>query len=534
MGNLAQSLVRAPRLAGPRPASPKASDPSAVGPFEIVMRLGGGTMASVHLARHRVLPEIVVALRTPHRHLGADPDFAAVYLDEARILSALRHPNAVSLFEGACDAASLYTAMEYVQGDTFATVQRVASALGRNIPEGIVVRVVADVLEGLHATHELRTAEGLPMAVVHRDVTPQNVLIGVDGVARISGFASARAEGRVAFTAPGILKGKLAFMAPEVLLALRFDRRADVFSAGVMLWEAFALQRLFPDRTDYLTARQLARVPARSLSAVRPDLSPRLCDAVARALAIDPAERHVTAAEFARVLRDEAGVQPATDDELGAFVESVARAKIERERRALRASRPVHEVIPVLDEELHLALPDLLHAMTEERDGDSGVRAMRPSPLRGPTLPSYGFRAILAPQVSPDAVAPEGWRPEDLMAVDVPTANDDGRRSYPPAAEAVVTPPSPIAGVEPEPDAPSDARAAEDTDEPAAMVIEVDDEDPFGVVPARSSWTPLASPPAQGPDGAVVARTAAWVVVAVATAAACVSAVSVLVLALHG
>ena len=428
MGTSARALARSPRISSAPTSLRPSQAPSVVGPFDLVTRIGGGTMASVHLARHRQLPEIVVALRRMHPHLAIDESFAPMFIDEARIMTSLRHPNAVSLFEGASEGAELYTAMEYIQGDSLAAVQQTATALRRVLPTSVVVRVLADALEGLHAAHELITEKGLPMSVVHRDVSPQHILIGVDGVARISGFGSARAEGRVAFTSPGMLKGKLAYMAPEVIQAQRYDRRADVFSAGVVLWEALTLQRLFPSRTGFSEARLRAREAALDLSSVRGDLPGALCTVVMRALAIDPAERFATAKDFAAALREASPSRLATNDELGAFMESVARTRIARERSALRATDPsaTRESFDVMPANMmpERASAPPASAEPESRSAlasDSGVRAVqRKSVLRAPTLPARGFRGFVEPQVSAEAVAPRGWRVEDVPAAAVP------------------------------------------------------------------------------------------------------------------
>lgn len=425
-----------------------------VGPFDLVTRIGGGTMASVHLARHRQLPEIVVALRRMHPHLAVDDSFAPMFIDEATIMTALRHPNAVSLFEGASEGAELYTAMEYIQGDSLAAVQQTATALRRVLPTSILLRVVCDALEGLHAAHELLTDKGLPMSLVHRDVSPQHILIGVDGIARISGFGSARAEGRVAFTSPGMLKGKLAYMAPEVLQAQRYDRRADVFSAGVVLWEALTLQRLFPYRTGFSEARLRAREEALSLSSVRGDLPEALCSVVMRALSVSPTERFATAADFAEALRAAAPSRLASNDELGAFMESVARTRIARERSALRATEPsatretlevmAPSVPPPASEPPAASLrPEL--AGRSALASDSGVREVkRKSVLRGPTLPARGFRGFCEPQVSPDAVVPQGWREQDLPEIVVPEgpAKKDAALVMDPSERLVLPEPS--------------------------------------------------------------------------------------------
>jgi serine/threonine protein kinase len=482
MGTSARALARSPRISNAPTSIRPSQAPSVVGPFDLVTRIGGGTMASVHLARHRQLPEIVVALRRMHPHLAVDESFAPMFIDEARIMTALRHPNAVSLFEGASEGAELYTAMEYIQGDSLAAVQQTATALRRVLPTSIVLRVLADALEGLHAAHELLTEKGLPMSVVHRDVSPQHILIGVDGVARISGFGSARAEGRVAFTSPGMLKGKLAYMAPEVLQAQRYDRRADVFSAGVVLWEALTLQRLFPARTGFSESRLRAREAALPLASVRGDLPDALCAVVMRALSIDPAERFATATEFAAALRSVAPSRLATEDEIGAFMESVARTRIARERSALRATDPsvTRESFEVMPEVPSVERPSDPPEAKSALASDSGVRPVqRKSILRGPTLPGRGFRGFVEPQVSADAVAPRGWRTEDVPETAVP----DGAKKH--DADVVLEP---------------------------AVKLELPELPEMAEAPTQK-WTPLSAPPPAPVMAPTVARRwALWLV----------------------
>ena len=312
-----------------------------VGPYALVARLGAGGMASVYLGTSTPhAPRAgAAAVKVLHPHLADDARFVAMFLQEARLAAAARHPNVVSVRDAGRDGGVLYAALDYVEGDTLAAIQATAASLWRALPLGLVLRVVLDVLAGLHFVHELRDASGEALHVVHRDVTPHNVLVGVDGVARLTDFGIARARGGD-HTEHGVIKGKLPYMAPEQLDGRAVDRRADLFALGVTLWEALALRRLLPGRATEAMARRDPRAPYRSLLHARPSLPPALDDVCRRALADDPAERFATAAEFAEALERAAPGAVASRRELGGLVAALAHERLEREREALRAARP--------------------------------------------------------------------------------------------------------------------------------------------------------------------------------------------------
>jgi serine/threonine-protein kinase len=239
----------------PKPLHPT---PERIGRYEVLGLLGSGGMANVWLGRLRTGQsfERLVAIKVLHPHLAEDEVFAQMFEDEARVAARLHHPNVVPILELGGSAAeeppprSLFLVMDYIEGDTLAAVQAVASRARRGIPLGIVLRVVLDALGGLDAAHGLTGPDGKPLHLVHRDVSPQNILVGSDGVARLTDFGIARADGVRSTTRAGALKGKAAFMAPEQLVGDPVDHRADVFAMGVTLWEAIALRRMFPERTD--------------------------------------------------------------------------------------------------------------------------------------------------------------------------------------------------------------------------------------------------------------------------------------------
>jgi hypothetical protein len=310
-----------------------------VGRYELLTPLGRGGMASVHLVRSVGSAgfERLAALKLLHRELCGDQDFVEMFLDEARLAARLHHPNAAAILDLGADGPQPFMVMDYVEGDTLYAVQAAASALRRTIPVGIALRILLDALAGLDAAHDLRGLDGAPLGLIHRDVSPLNVLVGVDGVARLVDFGIARATSRRGVTAVGVVKGNLPFMSPEQLRGLDVDRRSDVFSMGVTLWETLTLRRCLPMREGAAMSR-LAREEYRSLAKYAPKV-PASLDAICRqALAFDPDERFATAAAFATAIEAAFRHDVATQRELAQFMSVVAAAKVKREREAVRAS----------------------------------------------------------------------------------------------------------------------------------------------------------------------------------------------------
>jgi serine/threonine-protein kinase len=257
-------------------------------------------MATVYLAR-TVGPggfAAEVALKLTHTHLRETPGFALDLLEEAKLVSRIRHHNVVPVIDVGEDPRGIYLVMEYVEGDSLAGIFRKEPA----IPLPIAGRFILDALAGLHAAHELRGEDGQLVGVVHRDFTPHNILVGIDGVARLADFGIAKAATRLGHTRVGMVKGKIAYMPPEQAKGQPLDRRCDVWAAGVVAWEMFGGQRLYGDDEDIAILLKVATQPPPPLSSVAPKVPQALSDAVAQALTMDCDQRCPTAAELARLL----------------------------------------------------------------------------------------------------------------------------------------------------------------------------------------------------------------------------------------
>ena len=305
-----------------------------VGRYTVHGELASGGMATVHIGRMNAAGGFskLVAIKRMHPQFAKDPDFLAMFVDEARLAARIRHPNVVQSLDVLAEQGEVLLVMEYIHGDALSRINRVLRGRQERIPLRIAVAIMSGVLQGLHAAHEAKSEKGEPLGIVHRDVSPQNVIVGVDGVARVLDFGIAKAADQVHLTREGELKGKLVYMAPEQLLGETLTRRTDIFSAAVVLWECLTGQRLFEsDSQSALLARaRMQKVDPPSQYA--PEISPQLDAIVAKGLAMSQQDRWQTARDMALALED--CIPPATTAQVGAWVEEVcSRALADRQKR---------------------------------------------------------------------------------------------------------------------------------------------------------------------------------------------------------
>lgn len=361
--------------------------PAQVGPYELLLRLGSGGMASVYLARLRGEAGFArpYAVKLIHPWLSEIRELVDMLMDEGRIAARLAHPNVVSTIDLGVDNGTYYLAMEYVDG---VALDRLLEPYPEWRPPELIVPIAIDALRGLQAAHELCDSEGRPLELVHRDVAPGNVMVTVDGTALIADFGVAKARARVTKTNPGVVKGKAGYVAPEVVMGKHIDGRADVFSMGVLLWNALTGVRLFDTENlaSSLTALMRGDVPPPSTVGLCPPAifdQPILC-----ALRKDPAERHPSAFDFAEALSDALVMSGARVDptRIGAWVK--------------------HTFGPELDRLREMTAPDLgpppEPGDDEREDATRSMRRARgevtPEPL--PAL-SYEARGAAAPSRPP-------------------------------------------------------------------------------------------------------------------------------------
>jgi serine/threonine-protein kinase len=292
-------------------------------------------MATVHLGR-LVGDEgfgRTVAIKRLRPHCATDPRIVLAFLDEAWLATRVRHPNVVSTLDVVTEPGEVYLVMDYVEGEALSTLVK-ASRRAR-VPPGIVVAIVAGVLRGLGAAHEAVSESGEPLDLIHRDVSPQNILVGVDGIPRLLDFGVAKALGRRQSTRNRELKGKLAYMSPEQLTGGEVTQRTDLFAVGIVLWELLAGRRLFRGEHEGQTITRTLLAPLVPPSTIAP-YAPAVLDAIVmRALERDPSKRFASAMEMVHAL--EAAMVPASMGIVGEWVKSVARESLQDRANQVRA-----------------------------------------------------------------------------------------------------------------------------------------------------------------------------------------------------
>lgn len=276
------------------------------GKYYLISKLAEGGMAEIFLAKQVGVEgfEKNVVVKRMLAHLSTANDFVAMFLDEARLASRLSHPNVVQVLDLGFEEGCYFIAMEYLAGEDFSTVIRSAAKQRTFVPLNIALKVLADAAQGLHYAHEFTDSKGQPLNVVHRDVSPSNIFVTYSGQVKMLDFGIAKAESRVTNTTAGVVKGKYQYMAPEQAQSLPVDRRADVYSLGVCMYEALCNARPFARDTDLAILNAVLKNEYRPPRQLRPDLPVELEQILVKALARDAADRFQTAGEFAAAIEN--------------------------------------------------------------------------------------------------------------------------------------------------------------------------------------------------------------------------------------
>lgn len=378
--------------------------------YELIGELAAGGMATVFLGRIAGAGgfQRFVAIKRLHPHLAHDQEFIEMFLDEARLAARIHHPHVVPILEVGETASGYYLVMEYIEGDTLSRVVARALSQGKGLSPPILIRILLDALSGLHAAHELMGDDGQLLNLVHRDCSPQNVLVGVDGCSRITDFGVARASSRLSSTRGDRLKGKLSYMSPEQARGDDLDRRSDVFAMGIVLWEILTGKRLFKAENEAAILTKVLTGPIPAPSRITQGIHPAIDAACLRALDRDLDRRYQSAAEFADAL-EVAGRQAATATEVGVasprdvagYMQSMLGTDIAAQRESVRAwlsasdvSLPRVSLTPVYGSgpstKASGTMPMVTAVMTtsHNRDGD---------PSKGSPNPSGAFNVAQAP-----------------------------------------------------------------------------------------------------------------------------------------
>lgn len=270
-----------------------------IGRYHLVAELARGGMGIVHLAATQGLGGFnkLLVVKELRPELANEELYVRMFLDEARLAARLTHRNIVQTIEVGSESSRHYMVMEYLDGRSLHRIMRRLQQRG-GFPVGAHLRIIAEALLGLQYAHDLRDFDGEPLGVVHRDVSPLNVLVTFDGQAKLVDFGIAKSADSSQETKTGVLKGRVAYMAPEQAWGSTVDRRADIYSVGVMIWEAAAGRRLWPGKTDVEILARLLKEEAPTLRSVQPDAPEDLTAICARAMAKRPEDRYATATEL--------------------------------------------------------------------------------------------------------------------------------------------------------------------------------------------------------------------------------------------
>ncbi len=364
--------------------------PRQIGRYVLFGELASGGMATVHFGRLAgpVGFSRMVAIKRLHPHFAKDPEFVSMFLDEARLCGRIRHPNVVPTLDVVSLQGEIFIVMEYVSGEALSKLLRAGWSRGIPMPPRVAASILSSVLHGLHAAHQTKDEHGRELGIVHRDVSPQNILVGTDGIARVLDFGVAKARGRLQTTRDGQVKGKIAYMPPEQLSGAAVSRQTDIYAAAVVLWEALAGRRLFDGETEAVVFARAIEGHVDPPSTHNPALGPAVDDVVCRGLARDPSARFATAREFAVAIEQTIGL--ASPSEVGEWVEAVAADELARRASVIASIEAASlNVVSSSDPRIDLApsAPDAhsqvssisvsrpaASATTQPRSGGTGVK----------------------------------------------------------------------------------------------------------------------------------------------------------------
>jgi eukaryotic-like serine/threonine-protein kinase len=365
--------------------------PRTVGRYVLYGELASGGMATVHFGRLSgpVGFSRTVAIKRLHPHFAKDPEFVTMFLDEARLCGRIRHPNVVPTLDVVTTQGEIFIVMEYVAGEALSKLLKSAQQKNILIPPKVAATIMSSVLHGLHAAHATKDEHGRELGIVHRDVSPQNILVGADGSARVLDFGVAKAAGRLQTTRDGQLKGKIAYMPPEQLSGAPVTKQVDIYGASVVLWEALTGRRLFDGETEAIVLARAIEGTVEPPSAHNAFLEPPVDAVVLRGLAREPEMRFVTAREMALAIEQTIGL--ASPSEVGEWVEMVVGDELQR-----RAQTIAEIEVASLQPSSEPRISSRTHASSSELHSQvSSISVSRPAISLPPPRRAYGPRLMV-------------------------------------------------------------------------------------------------------------------------------------------
>ncbi len=504
------------------------------GPFELVDRISAGGMAEVFRARDKRSGNWV-AVKRILGHVAEDQQFITMFEDEARIASSLEHPYIARMLDfGRIGASDYYIAFEYVHGRDLRAVFERLRKRGEKMPISVFLYLFIRLCEGLAYAHARKDERGFPVSIVHRDVSPQNIVVSVLGDVKLIDFGIAKAANKISRTQVGTIKGKFGYMSPEQLRGLDIDSRTDVFSTGICMWELATTERLFAGENEMVILQKIRQLDPPPPSSIHPDVPKELDKVILRALAKNPEERYGSAKELYRELTQIAQTthELASRVEVAVFMQRWFPEVLEASGSPLKTDSGELESFPTqLYAKGDSLAPRADKKMTEKnKDLDLfegiGKKSVRPASPSAPPAPPNSSRMPAAPvsAKAPDSLRPPpppGGAPNSSggarsnppsSSSNLPTAPVTTRRSDPPSGRASAPPPIPGASVPPPPASqrpnaqrPSGSQPAARASNPPPLPIPGSAASGNSIPPDTGSVTSLGAlprPPASAPPAA--------------------------------
>ena len=381
------------------------------GKFQLLKKIATGGMAEIHIAKQRGMEgfEKIVVIKMILPHLATNADFVNMFLDEARIAARLTHPNIVQIYDLGRAAGTYFIAMEYVQGENLRSISKVARKGGAPVPLEHTVKIASQACEGLHYAHMKTDTSGNPLNIVHRDVSPQNILVSFEGVVKLVDFGIAKAATQYAETKAGILKGKYSYMSPEQCKGKHIDNRSDVFSMGIVLWELATGVRLFKKSSELMILKEITEGKVTPPREVNRQIPAELEAIILKALEKHPDNRfqdglqmHLALEEFMK----NRGLTSSTVH-LSAFMRELFKEKLDSLRKIEEAQASGDSLESFLFDDINLE--------GEMYVPGTGVTPSQASPISTPSQPLYPKPTTGVSRLSPAPAAPATTRSRNVL-----------------------------------------------------------------------------------------------------------------------
>ncbi|WP_158619405.1 serine/threonine-protein kinase [Corallococcus sp. AB011P] len=481
------------------------------GSYQLLKRLATGGMAQIYLARRpgSDAPDKLLVLKRILPHLSENDEFVRMFLDEARIAARLAHPNVVQIYDLGAEGDTFFIAMEYIHGVDARRLWKRSETAGRPLPVPLVCRILLEACAGLDYAHKKTDAAGRPLGIVHRDVSPQNILVTFDGGVKVVDFGIAKAADQATVTRSGVLKGKYSYMSPEQAAGQRVDRRSDVFALGVVLHELLTGGRLFKRASDMLTLSAVAECNVPVPSHVAPRVPAELDTIVLKALAKEPDARYQHAQELQRALEGWLASQPqpcGTSADLAGYMGELYADRLTEEARSGE--------VQVTDDEAGVASPPaprrsvMRPATAPARTENEPTTTLRPNRPSRPSGKVEARREDGEADGARSEVRGPDTRPEGRNAeARVDARNAEARGAEARSVDARPEPRSEVRNVDPR----VDARSVDARPEPRSDVRNADPRVDARSVDARPeprSEVRNADPRAEAPRGMTGSRRA--------------------------